>query len=200
MENKNTQNKQFDFKKEICTIPNLLSLVRLCLIPVIVWLYCVRQDPIWTAVVLVLSGITDMVDGYIARHFNMVTDFGKAFDPVADKLTQLAMLLCLVYRFPVIAIPFVLLLVKEFTSGIMSLLVIRKTKEVKSADWHGKVCTALLYAMMVLHVLWFDIPTAVSYITVGICTGMLLLSFMMYGMRHIGDLKKAKSQPAQEEF
>ncbi len=200
MENKDMQKKQYDLKKEICTIPNLLSLVRLCLIPVIVWLYCVRQDPVWTAVVLVLSGITDMVDGYIARHFNMVTDFGKAFDPVADKLTQLAMLLCLVYRFPVIAIPFGLLLIKEFTTGIMSLLVIRKTKEVKGADWHGKVCTALLYAMMVLHVLWFDIPAIVSYITVGICTGMMLLSFLMYGIRHADALKEAKGQHSQEEF
>lgn len=191
MKNTNSQGQQYDLKKEICTIPNLLSLVRLCLIPVIVWLYCVRKDPIWTAVVLALSGITDLVDGYIARHFHMVTDFGKAFDPVADKLTQLAMLLCLVYRFPVIAIPFGLLLVKEVTSGIMSLLVIRKTKVVKGADWHGKVCTALLYGMMLLHVLWFDIPTTLSYITVGICTGMLLLSFLMYGIRNTDDLKSA---------
>ncbi len=191
MKNTNSQVKAHDLKKEICTIPNLLSLVRLCLIPVIVWLYCVRKDPIWTAVVLALSGITDIVDGYIARHFNMVTDFGKALDPVADKLTQLAMLLCLVYRFPVIAIPFGLLLVKEVITGIMSLLVIRKTKVVKGADWHGKVSTALLYGMMILHLLWFNIPAVLSYITVGICTGMLLLSFWMYGVRNTGDLKNA---------
>jgi len=177
-------------KKQIFTIPNLLSLIRLCLIPVIVWLYCIKQDAVMTAVVLAVSGLTDLVDGYIARHFNMITDLGKALDPVADKLTQLAMLLCLIFRHPIIGIPFGLLLVKEVVTGIMSLLAIRKTKEVKGADWHGKITTVLLYAMMLLHVVWVDIPAAVSYVSVGICIGMMLLSFSLYGNRNLKDLRK----------
>ena len=75
-------------RKQLFTIPNLLSLLRLCMIPLIIWLYCTQKNYALTAVVLVLSGLTDMVDGYIARRFNMVTDLGKALDPVADKLTQ----------------------------------------------------------------------------------------------------------------
>ena len=68
-----------------------------------------------------ISGLSDTVDGVIARRFNMVTTFGKAIDPVADKLTQIAMLLCLLTRFPSLIILFVLLLIKEITGGVMSL-------------------------------------------------------------------------------
>ncbi len=86
-------------RKQLFTIPNLLSLLRLCMIPLIIWLYCAKKNYALTAAVLVLSGITDTVDGFIARRFNMVTDLGKALDPVADKLTQAAMMFCLLTRF-----------------------------------------------------------------------------------------------------
>ncbi len=184
------QNKAI--RAQVFTVPNLLSFIRLCLIPVIVWLYCVKEKPVWTAVVLVLSGITDIVDGYIARHFNKVSDLGKALDPVADKLTQLAMLCCLVSRFPMMGLPFGLLLVKEVVTGIMSLIVIRKSKKVQSADWHGKVTTALLYSMMILHAVWFNIPPAVSNTTIGICVGMMLLSFALYMIRNTNALNSDK--------
>ena len=193
--NRKKQRRKYNLKKQVLTVPNLLSLIRLCLIPVIVWLYLTKENYVWTAIVLILSGLTDLVDGFIARHFNMITDLGKALDPVVDKLTQLTMLFCLVLRFPMIGVPFGLLLIKEIVTGIMSLLVIRKTKKVKGADWHGKVCTVLLYAMMVLHVVWFNIPTIVSNICVGICTGMMLLSFLLYGVRNTNDLKgEAKNE------
>ena len=78
-------------KEQILTIPNMLSFLRLALIPVILWLY-LSGELVWAAVVIVLSSITDIVDGYIARTFNMISDFGKAIDPVADKLTQIAVL------------------------------------------------------------------------------------------------------------
>lgn len=176
-------------QEQVFTVPNLLSVIRLCLIPVIVWLYCVKEKPGWTAAILVLSGVTDVVDGYIARHFNMVSDLGKAIDPVADKLTQLAMLCCLVSRFPMMGIPFGLLLIKEIVTGTMSLIVIWKSKEVQGADWHGKVTTVLLYAMMILHVVWFDIPPAVSNTAIGICVGMMLLSFVLYMIRNTSVLR-----------
>ena len=93
------------YKHKIITIPNVLSFFRLLLIPVIVWLYIVKKDPLWTTGILVLSGVTDVVDGIIARKCNMISDFGKAFDPVADKLTQIAMLFCLVSRFKWMLLP-----------------------------------------------------------------------------------------------
>ena len=74
----------------IWTIPNILSIFRMVLIPVFVWTYCGLKNDLATALVLLLSGISDTADGIIARRFNMITTLGKAIDPVADKLTQIA--------------------------------------------------------------------------------------------------------------
>jgi phosphatidylglycerophosphate synthase len=104
-----------NYQKKILTIPNLLSFFRLCLIPVMIWLYTIQENYGLTTLVLLLSGITDVVDGIIARKCNMISDFGKAFDPIADKLTQVAMMFCLVTRFPWMILPLVLLVVKELS-------------------------------------------------------------------------------------
>ena len=177
------------YQKKIITIPNILSFFRLCLIPVIVWLYTVKQDHFLTLIILVLSGVTDIVDGIIARKCNMISDFGKAFDPVADKLTQMAMLFCLVSRFPYMMIPFVLLVVKEVFTGITALITIKRTNTVKGAVWHGKLTTIALYSMMAIHLLWYNIPRAVSLILVGICIGIMLMSFILYAIQNIKAIK-----------
>lgn len=98
---------------KVFTIPNLLSFFRICLIPVIVWLYCSRKEYLWTAAVLLLSGLTDIADGFIARHFHMVSTVGKVLDPVADKLTQGAMLFCLLTRFPAMLAMLLLLIIPK---------------------------------------------------------------------------------------
>lgn len=186
--------KQTEAQQEnrILTIPNLLSLCRLLLIPVIVWLYTVQEDPHLTMAVLILSGITDIVDGYIARKFHMVSDFGKALDPVADKLTQIAMLFCLVSRFRWMLLPLCVLVVKEITLGIMGLLVICKTGDVFGAVWHGKATTVSLYGMMILHLLWYNIPGVVSGILIGICTALALLSAVLYGRENLRILRSGR--------
>ena len=181
-------------KSQIFTIPNILSVVRLCMIPIIVWLYCVKKEYIMTTVVLTLSGLTDVVDGFIARRFNMISEVGKALDPIADKLTQIATLICLVTRFPLMLVPLILLVVKEVAAGIKGLIVIKKTKEVHGAVWHGKLTTVCIYALMALHLLWADIPSAASLITIGVCTGIMLMSCILYSMKNIGLIKNAKNK------
>lgn len=168
------------YKHKIITVPNILSLFRLLLIPVIMWLYIVKKDPLWTTAVLVLSGVTDVVDGIIARKCHMISDFGKAFDPVADKLTQIAMLFCLVSRFQWMLLPLCVMVVKEVSAGILGLLVIRKTGKVAGAVWHGKATTVSLYSMIAIHLLWFNIPGVISGILIGACTALALLSAFMY--------------------
>lgn len=180
-------------KNDILTIPNLLSLLRLLMIPVFVWLYLNGQEE-WTAAVLVLSGVTDVVDGYIARHFNQVSDFGKAFDPLADKLTQAAMLLCLTSRYPAMLLPFGLLAIKEIFAAISGIIVIKRTGEVLGAQWHGKVTTFLLYGMMILHVLWEDIPMWVSNVLNIGCVVMMLLSLVLYARRNIQAIRSASCE------
>ena len=177
------------YQKKILTIPNILSFFRLCLIPVIMWLYIERQDYLWTLIILILSGITDVVDGIIARKCNMVSDFGKAFDPVADKLTQIATLFCLISRFPYMLYPFTILVFKEVCTGITSLISIKRTSTVKGAVWHGKLTTVSIYIMMALHLLWYNMPHTISLIMVGVCIGVMLMSFIMYTVQNVKAIK-----------
>lgn len=141
---------------------------------------------------LALSGVTDIVDGIIARKCNMISEFGKAFDPVVDKLTQIAMLFCLVSRFKWMLLPLCLLVVKEITAGIVSLLVICKTGKVYGAVWHGKATTVSLYAMMVIHLIWYNIPSMISGILICACTALILLSAILYEVQNIGILTGRK--------
>ena len=176
-------------KHKIVTIPNVLSLLRLLLIPLILWMYVVKHDPLWTCAILVLSGVTDIVDGIIARRCHMVSDFGKAFDPVADKLTQIAMLFCLVTRFRWMLLPLCVMVVKEVAAGILGLVVIRKTGNVDGAVWHGKATTVSLDSMMAIHLIWFNIPGVLSGILIGACTALALLSAFMYTRENVKKLQ-----------
>ena len=181
-------------QSKILTIPNLLSFFRLCLIPVFMWLYCVERNYLWTGIILIISGLTDTVDGIIARKFNMISDLGKVLDPIADKVTQAAMLFCLLTRFPLMIAPLALMVVKEFFMGVTGLLVIQKTGKVFGADWHGKVNTWLLYAMMIIHVFWYNIPDVVSKVLIGICVVMMLISLVLYGRHNLKALKETEPE------
>ena len=178
-----------NIKKEVFTIPNLLSLFRILLIPVIVWLYCCRQQYTLALLVLILSGVTDIADGIIARKFNMISDFGKILDPIADKLTQMATLICLLTRFGYMWLPLCVMIVKEVLTGIMGLRAIRKSGVVKGADWHGKVTTVLLYTTMALHMLWARIPRGLSLVLALCCVAMMCLSGLLYWYRNLKQIK-----------
>ncbi len=187
---KSTSNDTYNTQNKILTIPNMLSFFRLCLIPVIMWLYCVEDNYLWAGIVLIVSGITDTVDGFVARHFHMTSDLGKVLDPVADKLTQAAMLFCLLTRFPLMILPLGIMVLKEFFMGVTGLMVIQKTGKVFGADWHGKVTTWLLYAMMILHVFWYNIPAALSRILIAACVVMMLISLVLYGRHNLKALRE----------
>ena len=170
-------------KTQILTIPNMLSFFRIALIPVIVWLYVFVQSAPWTILVFIISGVTDIVDGFIARRYNMTSDFGKMIDPVADKLTQATVLFCLLTDYIWIAIPLSVMAVKEIGSFIFRLVVFKKTEKVESASWHGKVNTVLLYATMMLHIIWGiwePMPSVLSVICTAICTVMMIISCTLY--------------------
>ena len=176
-------------KKQFFTLPNLLSFFRLLLIPVIVWLYCTKKNYTMALCVLVLSGLTDIADGIIARRFNLVSDFGKALDPIADKLTQMATMGCLLSRFSHMWLPLGILVVKEVFTGAMSLYAVKKSGEVKGADWHGKLCTVLLYGVMGLHILWSGIPMFLSKLLMSLCVAVMCLSGILYWYRNFKQIK-----------
>lgn len=177
----------------ILTLPNILSFFRLLLIPIIVILY-ENDHSFWALAVLFLSGVTDVVDGWIARTFHLVSDFGKAIDPVADKLTQLVVLLCLLdmkYWWVVAA-----LVAKEFIIGIMTLMALHKTHSVYSAGWYGKLCTMVIYLSMGIMILWEvitgnPIPETFVLIDSILIVALILLSFAKYFIYFAKILKEA---------
>lgn len=181
-------------QNKILTIPNLLSILRICMIPLFVWMYRSKQDYRAAALILLLSGLTDVADGYISRHFHMVSNLGKIIDPVADKLTQAAMLLCLAARFPIMFFLLALLALKEITTGIAALIVIKCTRTVRGADWHGKLTTLMLYSMMILHLLWTNITSAASNLSILSCVVMMLISYALYGGRIARELSVWKKE------
>lgn len=172
-------------RRRVLTIPNMLSIFRLGLVPVIVWLYCGKGNYPLTAWTLLLSGATDVVDGFIARRFDMVSDLGKVLDPVADKLTQAAAMACLLSRFEAIWWLLGVLVGKELVMAAMGIFVIKRTGEVHAAQWHGKLAACLLYAVILLHVVWYDIPPAVSDVLAGMGIGAILLSLTLYTAANI---------------
>lgn len=99
---------------------------------------------------------------------------------MSEKYKKIAMLICFLLRFPLMLIPFGLLIIKEIYMAISGVLVIQRTGQVLSADWHGKAATALLYAMMTLHILCKDIALSVSVASILICAFMIAISFVLY--------------------
>lgn len=182
-----------DNTKRIFTIPNLLSAFRLLLVPVIAWLYCGEENYHLTAGVLLLSGATDVLDGFVARRFRMVSDLGKVLDPVADKLTQAVALGCLLTRFEAIWRLLAVLVIKEALMAAMGIFVIRKTKTVYSASWHGKLATCILYAVILTHIVWYSIPVEISELLAAAGAGGILLSLALYTMQNVRRIKNIKA-------
>lgn len=176
-------------KQPVFTVPNILTFFRLLLIPVIVWLYCGEKAYGLTALVLLLSAATDIADGIIARKWDLVSDLGKALDPVADKLTQIATMWCLLRRFSYLWLPLAMLLVKEVFTGAMSLYAVKKSGVVKGADWHGKLCTVFLYSVMGLHILWANIPMGLSKFLMLLCMALMCFSGVLYWYRNFKQIK-----------
>ena len=170
----------------ILTVPNLLSFFRILLIPVIICLYF-KEQYWWAFGLLVLSGATDVVDGWIARTFHVGSDFGKAIDPVADKLTQIALLLCLMpmkYWWMV-----AILITKEASIGILTLIALRRTHSVYSAGWYGKICTVVIYLSMFVLILWRDADPTFVLVDAIVCSALIALAFVLYLIRYTAILR-----------
>lgn len=175
-------------KKDILTIPNLLSFVRILLIPVIVVLYTHYERYVLAVAVIIVSGLTDIADGIIARKCNMMSDFGKFLDPLADKLTQASLIVCLTSLYPVMLYLILFMLFKETFLFILSYIAFKKTSVVKSAKWFGKVTTVLLYVVMVVLFLFPEIPLTIAQILIGLCFFVVALSLVLYTQTFIGVL------------
>ena len=144
-------------KKVLFNIPNCLCFFRILLIPLFLYVYFVadfKNRYLVAAFVLVISGISDFLDGFIARKFNMVTDFGKFIDPVADKLTQFVVAITLLFSYP----------------GL----------KITGASWWGKIATAYFYVIVIV-LIGLHIPnTVISFVLIITGSVLMLLSFILY--------------------
>ena len=174
-----------DWKKDLFTIPNVLSLFRLVLIPVYVVLYLKAEKPedyFLAAAILAVSCLTDLIDGKIARHFHMISNTGKILDPLADKATQFTLIVCLTIQlqYPVLLFLAVLFVVKEAFQAIAGFLILRKGQILKGALIAGKISTAVLFISLIILVLIPNISKTAVYIIAGADILFLLISFVSY--------------------
>lgn len=182
-----------NWKKEVLTIPNLLSLFRLLLIPVYVYLYLTAEDTLHyvaAGLVLALSCLTDMVDGRIARKYNMISTVGMLLDPAADKATQAALLLCLSMKYPILYPVLGLLVIKESFQLIALIIAYLNGKMLPGALFIGKLCTTVLFVSLIAMVLFPDIPRRMVDLIAVIDACFLGISFVCYICAYYGKNKK----------
>lgn len=177
--------KKTRFHGQFFSVPNILSYIRLGMIPLIVWVYCSLQDYYLAAILMVLSAATDVVDGWIARHYQMITDWGKIIDPIADKLTQIAIAFCLAWRFAPMRYLLILLVLKELYMGIIGMVFIHKTDTVEGSVWYGKMTTVLFFLVSMALLLMPELPALGVWLLVGAEGCSILLSMVLYTARYL---------------
>ncbi|MBU5469471.1 CDP-alcohol phosphatidyltransferase family protein [Falcatimonas sp. MSJ-15] len=176
-----------ELKKQIFSIPNILSYIRFILAFLFAYVYLnanETKDYYIAAIIIAISGLTDCMDGFIARKFNMITEIGKIVDPIADKVTQGMLALCLMSRYNMMIPLLVLFFVKESYMGIAGLKVIRQSGENHGAMWYGKISTVVLYAVMLILLIFPDINVVLADVLIAVCIFFMALSFVMYIMRY----------------
>jgi cardiolipin synthase len=181
-------------KKQIFSIPNILSFIRILLIPVIIVLYCTFNQHIIAAGVVVLSALTDVVDGFIARRYNMITDLGKFLDPLADKLTQAAMIICVATKNWWIVFLLVIMLVRELLLFIWGLLFFKKNDAVNSSRWYGKLSTVVVYLSMFVIFLLPTLGIEIIKTLFSVCVVVVALSAVLYGNFYLTLFRKHKKE------
>ncbi len=172
-----------DWKKEIFTIPNLLSLFRLILIPIYVAIYLNAEsaaDYYLAAGILAVSCLTDLIDGKIARHFNMISSLGKLLDPVADKATQFTLIVCLTIKYNILKYLVILFVLKEGFQLIAGGITYRNGKMLKGALISGKICTTVLFLSLITMVMLPELSENTVNIIVVADAIFMLIAFVNY--------------------
>ncbi|CDA20063.1 cDP-diacylglycerol-glycerol-3-phosphate 3-phosphatidyltransferase [Ruminococcus sp. CAG:488] len=190
-----------DLFKNWNTIPNWLSFARIIMVPVFAYLFLNDSIPnniIWAVFVLALSGLSDCLDGKIARRFNQISDLGKVLDPVADKLTQITIAVLLYIRFSsstdslikTFSWIFLVFIIKEFVMVLFGGIMIAIGLKPSAAEIYGKVATCVFYFVMIalfafapdvgaFNSLW-TIPDTMLIVLVAISALLTVVAFVSY--------------------
>lgn len=173
-----------NIKHPALTIPNILGYIRILLIPIFMIIY-LNATEMWhyylASGLVALSGITDFFDGFIARKFDQITELGKFIDPLADKLTQLGLIICFVIRYPLMWLMVGIYVVKEGFMAIFGLIMLKKKgRKLNGAEWCGKVCTFSLFVIMIILMMFPAMLEMWVTILILVCAGMMIMSFSFY--------------------
>lgn len=185
--NKDIKYKNISFN-QVYSIPNILCYIRIILIPIFIYVYANAKNEVdyyLAAAIIFLSGVTDFCDGFIARKFNQVTELGKLIDPIADKLTQAAIIVALIFKFNWIFFFVILFLIKELSMLINGVILLKKGKKLDGAMWFGKVSTAVFYFSTFIIILFPMLDLVVVNILMIISAFFMALSFIMYMIEYV---------------
>ncbi len=164
-------------------IPNALSILRIILIVPFV-IYFMHNQIIPAGIVLIVSGLTDMLDGMIARRFNQFTELGQMLDPLSDKLTQGAVAVCLAVEQPVLIPLLAIFVLKEILMVAAACMLIKKNKKPSGSKWYGKVATILFYVsftvIVALKGIWGIENLTVTVILLSITAALMIYAFVQY--------------------
>ena len=181
-------------------IPNILSLIRLILVGVFYYVFQIPNHTL-ALVIFLVAGATDLLDGYIARKYNMITDLGKLLDPLADKLLLIVALFCLYSAGKVPLLFPVLATAKELAMIIGGALLLTKRHQVVYAKVVGKVAAATFFAGVVLSFFSPDVyPFHIFLLSVGL--GISFAAMVSYGIMNVfkpKDQKEDNSTQTQDE-
>lgn len=179
-------------KKEYFNIPNLMGYFRIILLPVFLYVYGQAETPseyMAAFIILAVSFLTDLLDGKIARKFNMVTDFGKVLDPVADKLTQGALAIAVTLHYPLMKMFLLIFLCREIYMAVIGLYLLKKKKVCNGAQWYGKVCTTIIDVGVCL-LLLPSIPYQAANIMIIIMIISVLFTWIKYIQFHASIIRQ----------
>lgn len=164
-------------------IPNALSILRIILIVPFVILF-VHDQVYQAAVVLVISGLSDMFDGMIARKFNQFTELGQMLDPLSDKLTQGAVAVCLALEQPVLVPLLAIFIVKEVLMLSAGFVLIKRGKKPGGAKWYGKVATTMFYVsftvIVALKGIWNIEIMPLTVTLLSVTAALMIYAFVQY--------------------
>lgn len=190
-------------KKDLWSIPNILCYIRFMLIPVFVVQYIRAQEPreyVQAAAVVLASGLTDFLDGFIARTFDMITEFGKLIDPIADKLTQAALIFVLIVKIKWMFLLLILFVIMQLFLLVAGLAMLKYNKRLNGSKWFGKVSTTVFYAVMLILVALPNLNQNIVNILMLICGAFLALSFALYVREYIIMYREAKLEEKQKSY
>ena len=166
-------------------LPNILTTIRLFLVPLFAYCMIGSHNFALAAAIFLVSGATDIVDGYIARKFHMITDFGKIYDPFVDKLMQITAIVCLAIAEIVPIWVIIIVVIKEVTMIVTGGVLYLKHIVVHS-NWYGKACTVIFYAIVFVFIIWKQMPAPWQ---MGLCIAMIA-SMLFSAIAYIIDTVK----------